>query len=70
MRKILAAAWALIPIAAAAASDSGAPIEIIGLIGLAWAVSAVCVLEYFHRKELTRAQHELNRRMRERRKAQ
>ena len=65
MRKALATAWAIIPIAAAAASDSGAPIEIIGLIGLAWAVSAVCVLEHFHRKELTRAQHELNQRMRE-----
>lgn len=65
MKKLISAAWALIPIAAAAASDSGAPIEIIGLIGLAWAVSAVCVLEHFHRKELTRAQHELNRRIRE-----
>lgn len=65
MKKLISAAWALIPIAAAAASDSGAPIEITGLIGLAWAVSAVCVLEHFHRKELTRAQHELNRRMRE-----
>lgn len=53
MRRILAAAWALIPIAAAAASDSGAPIELTGLIGLAWAVSAVCVLEYFHRKEIS-----------------
>ncbi len=65
MKKLISAAWAIIPIAAAAASDSGAPIEIIGLIGLAWAVSAVCVLEHFHRKELTRAQHELNQRMRE-----
>lgn len=69
MRKALAAAWALIPIAAAAASDSGAPIEIIGLIGLAWAVSAVCVLEHFHRKEISDTQRRLSECRRQSRKA-
>ena len=51
MRNKHFAAWLAIPFAAAIASDSGAPFNVIAWILLVWIVSAVVWLELYRRHE-------------------
>lgn len=59
------ALWLLIPFAAAAASDCGAPLTVLIPVAIAWLISAAVWLERYRRRTEQERQRELNRRLRE-----
>ena len=61
MKTKLFAAWLAIPFAAAIASDSGAPFNVIAWILLVWIVSALVWLELYRRHEETKSQRRFNK---------
>lgn len=69
MRNKHFAAWLAIPFAAAIASDSGAPFNLIAWILLVWIVSAVVWLKLYRRHEEAKRQRRLDACRRQARKA-
>lgn len=61
MRTAMKILWFCSLFAAAAASDCGAPVNVVAWIVLAWAISAVAWLEIIKRKAEKREQRRLNR---------
>lgn len=54
-------AWLLIPFAAAAASDCGAPVKVLVWIALGWCAGTIVLLERFRRCEEQARQRRLSR---------
>lgn len=61
MKKMLKLSWMCVPFAAAAASDCGAPVNVVAWIVFSWSISAVSWLEIIKRKAEKREQRRLNR---------
>ena len=59
--KILKLIWLCTPFAAAAASDCGAPVNVVAGFVLAWVISAAAWLEIIKRKAEKRDQRRLNK---------
>lgn len=60
MKSGLFAAWLAVPFAAAIASDGGASVGLIAGIGGAWMISALVLLELWHRREEAEHQRRLD----------